>query len=178
MKLTNLTIKDLITPDAKLTFLVGAGCSVDAPSCLPAGKEMMDALIDYTCVESEVPKIKEIKELRFEQLIEILSEKLDPELKIIDFYGLCDKPNLQHFFLAEMMKQGQFVLTTNFDFLIEHALEQSGVPKRQASMYSLFLNVGNLITDDFLPRIKPFLIKLSPNKSLVNLTLKVLVIIF
>jgi len=126
-KHTHLSIKDLITPKAKLTFLVGAGCSVDTPSCLPAGRTMMDVIIDYTCVESEIPKIKELKELRFEQLVEIVSEHLDPELKVIDFYGLCDKPNLQHIFLAEMMKQGQFVITTNFDFLIEHALQKSGV---------------------------------------------------
>ena len=38
MNLTNLTIQDLFTKDAKLTFLVGAGCSVDAPSCLAAGQ--------------------------------------------------------------------------------------------------------------------------------------------
>lgn len=130
MKLTNLTIKDLISPDAKLTFLVGAGCSIDPPSCLPDGKTMMEALINYTCTESEIPKIKKIKELRFEELIGILRARLDPELRIIDFYGLCDTPNLQHFFLAEMMKQGQFVLTTNFDFLIEYALQKSGVPKK------------------------------------------------
>jgi len=131
MKLANLSIKDLITPEAKLTFLVGAGCSIDPPSCLPDGKTMMDAIIDYTCAESEIDKIKKLEGLRFEQLVEILSERLDPELNVIDYYGLCDTPNVQHFFLAEMMKQGQFVLTTNFDFLIEHALQQSGVPKEE-----------------------------------------------
>ena len=59
MKLTNLNINNLITPDAKLTFLVGTGCSVDPPSCLPAGRAMMEAIIDYTCAESEIDKIKE-----------------------------------------------------------------------------------------------------------------------
>jgi len=134
MNLTNLKINDLITPDAKLTFLVGAGCSVDSPSCLPAGRAMMNAIIDYTCAESEIAKIKELKELRFEQLIEIIRDRLDPELKVIDLYGLCDKPNLQHFFLAEMMKNGQFVLTTNFDFLIEYALQHSGIPKGEVKI--------------------------------------------
>lgn len=127
MTLTNLKITDLITPDAKLTFLVGAGCSVDAPSCLPAGRPMMEAIIKYTCVESEVDKLLNINGLRFEHLIEIVRDTLDEELKVIDFYGLCEKPNLQHFFLADSIKRGHFVLTTNFDFLIEHALIQSGV---------------------------------------------------
>ncbi|MFX1354885.1 MAG: tetratricopeptide repeat protein, partial [Promethearchaeota archaeon] len=129
MKLTDLTIKDLITPEAKLTFLVGAGCSIDPPSCLPAGKAMMDAIIDYTCAESEIGKIKKLEDLRFEQLIEIIRDRLDPQLKVIDFYGLCDKPNIQHYFLSEMMKNGQFVFTTNFDFLIEYALQYLGVLK-------------------------------------------------
>ncbi|MFX0033584.1 MAG: tetratricopeptide repeat protein [Candidatus Hermodarchaeota archaeon] len=140
MKLTKLTIKDLITPDAKLTFLVGAGCSVDPPSNLPTGKTMMEALIRYTCAESEIDKLlgkEELEDggklegLRFEQLVEIIRDRLDPELKIIDFYGLCDKPNIQHFFLAEMMKQGQFVLTTNFDFLIEYALQELGITEEK-----------------------------------------------
>lgn len=140
MKLTNLTIKDFITPEAELTFLVGAGCSVNPPSCLPLGRTMIEALINYTCADSEINKIlgkEELEDgskldgLRFEQLIEIVRDRLDPKLKIIDFYGLCDKPNIQHFFLADMIKKGQFVITTNFDFLIEYALLYSGVPKKK-----------------------------------------------
>jgi len=128
MKLTNLSIKDLITPKAKLTFLVGAGCSVDPPSCLPAGRAMMDAIIDYVCIESEIEKIKGLEDLRFEALVEIVRDQLDKNLNIIDFYGECDKPNFQHFFFAELIKKGQFVVTTNFDFLMEYALLESGVP--------------------------------------------------
>ncbi|MFX1259540.1 MAG: SIR2 family protein, partial [Promethearchaeota archaeon] len=131
MKSTPLTIKELFPEDANLTFLVGAGCSVDAPSCLPAGRPMMEAIINYTCAQSEREKILKLKELRFEQVVEIIRDRLDPDLKIIDYYGHCDKPNLQHFFLAGMIKKGHFVMTTNFDFLIEYALLQSGVPKDQ-----------------------------------------------
>jgi len=128
MPITKLKINNLLTKDTKLTFLVGAGCSVDPPSCLPIGHAMMDAIIDYTCAEPEIKQIKELGQLRFEALVEILRDNLDKELKIIDYYGLCDKPNIQHFFLAEMIKRGHFVITTNFDFLIEYALQQSGVP--------------------------------------------------
>jgi len=128
MTLTNLKIRDLISPDAKLTFLVGAGCSVDPPSSLAAGRKMIEDIVEYTCAESEIQKILDLEELRFEQLVEIVRDQLDKELKIIDYYGQCDKPNLQHFFLAEMIKKGNFVMTTNFDFLIEYALQQSGVP--------------------------------------------------
>ena len=129
MTLTNLKIKDLISPDAKLTFLVGAGCSVDSPSSLAAGRKMIEDIVNYTCAESEIQKILDLEELRFEQLVEVVRNWLDKDLKIIDYYGQCDTPNLQHFFLAEMIKNGHFVMTTNFDFLIEYALLNSGVSK-------------------------------------------------
>ncbi|MFX1373054.1 MAG: hypothetical protein ACFFCE_14470 [Promethearchaeota archaeon] len=45
MILSNLKINDLINDNEKLTFLVGAGCSVSAPSCLPAGHAMMEELL-------------------------------------------------------------------------------------------------------------------------------------
>ncbi|MGB5911239.1 MAG: SIR2 family protein, partial [Promethearchaeia archaeon] len=172
MKSTNLKISDLITSDAKLTFLVGAGCSVDPPSCLPTGEKMMKAIIEYTCAESEIQKIFDLEELRFEQLIEIVRDRLDEDLKIIDYYGQCKIPNMQHFFLAEMMKNGHFVLTTNFDFLIEYALQETGVSKEQIvpvitrddfeksqdpyelfelgknSLYKVHGSTKNIITDD------------------------------
>lgn len=126
-KITDLNIGDLLNEMEEVTFLVGAGISVDTPSCQPAGRAMMDAIIDYTCDESEIEEIKGIEDLRFEALIEIVRDRLDNDLKVIDFYELCDKPNLQHFYIADMITKGQFVLTTNFDFLIEHALQQIGI---------------------------------------------------
>ena len=129
MKELNLSFKELLSRDKKLTFLVGAGCSIEAPACLPAGKAMMNSLIQYTCPPNEIQRISNMRDLRFEGLVEIIRDKLDNQLRVIDFYGLCDKPNNQHFFLAEMIKKGHFVLTTNFDFLIEYALIRSNVPK-------------------------------------------------
>ena len=49
----NFSFKDLIENE-QLLFLVGAGCSIDAPSCLPSGWSMMEAIIRYICAESEV----------------------------------------------------------------------------------------------------------------------------
>ncbi len=128
MKLTNLTIKELFTEKAKLTFLVGAGCSVDPPSCLPAVRPMMDAIIKYTCAESEIRKILELEDLRFEVFTNVIHDHMDVKSLIGGYFGQCYKPNLNHFFLAEMINKGHFVMTTNFDFLIEFALLQSGVP--------------------------------------------------
>ncbi len=58
-----------------------------------------------------------------------MRDQLDPNLRIIDYYSECDRPNLQHFFLADMIKKVYFVFTTNFDFLLEYALLQSGIAK-------------------------------------------------
>ncbi|MHA1191450.1 MAG: tetratricopeptide repeat protein [Promethearchaeota archaeon] len=131
MLVSNLTIEDLFSGDEKFSFLIGAGCSIDKPSCLAAGREMMKAIINFCCAESEISKISELEQLRFEQLVEYFRNNIDENLKIIDYYGLCDKPNLQHFFLADMIKKGHFVITTNFDYLIEQALLQSGVPGKK-----------------------------------------------
>ena len=114
-----------------LTFLVGAGCSVDSPSHQPAARTMMDAMIQFACDKEEIETITKLDELRFEALVEILRDNIDEDLKIIDYYGQSDKPNLQHFFLAHMINQGNFVMTTNFDFLIELALLQMGVPREE-----------------------------------------------
>ncbi len=131
MKLTTLKINDLLKLSKKFTFLVGAGCSVSAPSCLPAGYPMMKALINHTCAQSEINDMLELMKLgklRFEALVEIIRDQIDENLKLIDYYNQCDKPNIQHFFLAEMIKSGNFVMTTNFDYLIEYALKHLEVP--------------------------------------------------
>jgi hypothetical protein len=70
-------LKELLGKEQKLTFLIGAGCSVNKPSFLPAGRAMMDALIGYTCAKSEVENIKGLKELRFEALVESLEDYTD-----------------------------------------------------------------------------------------------------
>jgi len=129
LEISAIGIKNLLLSNNDLTFLVGAGCSVDVPSCLPAGRAMMEAIINYTCADSEIDKLLNLKDLRFEQLVEIVRDRIDPELKVIDYYTQCDKPNLQHFFLAQMVKKGNFVMTTNFDFLIEHAMLNSGIQR-------------------------------------------------
>ncbi len=132
MKAVDINLKDLLKENSELTFLVGAGCSVDAPSNLPTGLLMMEAIVNYFFPKSEINKILTFVKsgtLRFEALIEIIGEKLSDKLAIIEYYGLCNKPNAQHFFLAEMIKGGNFVITTNFDFLIEYALLKSCVSK-------------------------------------------------
>jgi tetratricopeptide (TPR) repeat protein len=130
MRLTGLTIQDIFQKNPNKTFLVGAGISTDTPSCLPMGRKMIKAIVKHICAVTEQEKIIDLESLRFEQLVEIVRDRVDPNLKLIDFYGQCDRPNFQHFFLADMIKKGHFVTTTNFDHLIEYALLRSGIPKK------------------------------------------------
>jgi hypothetical protein len=100
MKEVNLSIKDLLGDDKKLTFLVGAGCSIDPPSCLADGFKMMKSIIEYTCDQSEIESVLDFLntgKFRFETLVEIIRDHLDNDLKIIDYYSQCNKPNIQHF---------------------------------------------------------------------------------
>ncbi|GAJ14386.1 unnamed protein product [marine sediment metagenome] len=56
MKLIKNSFKDLIE-NKKLTFLIGAGCSIDKPSSLPSGEEMMNAIIEFSCHKAFIDDI-------------------------------------------------------------------------------------------------------------------------
>ena len=127
MKKVNLDLSEVLKKES-LTFLVGAGCSVDSPSCLPAGRPMMNAIIKHVSHKEDSKKLANLEELRFESLVEIIRDNIDSTLKTIDYYIQCDKPNLLHFFFAKMIETGNFVMTTNFDLLIEHAMIKLGIP--------------------------------------------------
>lgn len=133
MKLIKNGFKDLIE-NKRLTFLIGAGCSIDKPSSLPSGEEMMDAIIEFSCHEAfkdDIDILVKKKELRFEQLVEIFMDLIDNDLQCVKYFSKCSDPNSIHFFLAKMIQKGHFVMTTNFDSLIEHALIKIGIPKDQ-----------------------------------------------
>jgi len=131
VKKSNLNINELFKSEEKLTFLVGAGASVDSPSQLPSASNAMRALIKFFCSKSEVEKILSIQGLSFEALVRILHNSLNGDFEFLDFYLESDKPNIEHFFLADMIKKGHYLATTNFDFLIEHALLQTQYPKKK-----------------------------------------------
>ena len=88
MELQKLTFKDIIQNE-KLTFLVGAGSSTESPSNLPSGREMIEEIIKYSCDESEIENLLKIKSIRFEALVEIVRDRLDTNLRIIDYYAQC-----------------------------------------------------------------------------------------
>ncbi|MFX1536432.1 MAG: tetratricopeptide repeat protein, partial [Promethearchaeota archaeon] len=117
-----LDIKKLLLNGESLTFLVGAGISIEPPSNLMSAWQIMEAIVRFGAIEEAVPKILKIRDLRFEYLIQQFRDGYDNQLKFMEYYERSTQPNLIHQFLAQMIQAGQYVMTTNFDTLIERAV--------------------------------------------------------
>ncbi len=125
----NIDEKDLqkiFEKDGQYTFLVGAGVSMNPPSNLPSALEIAHSLIELCAPENEIDIIKSMENLRYEYMISEIRLLFDNDLKLMDYFELAINPNLIHFFLAYMIKSMQWVVTTNFDNLIEYALLSIG----------------------------------------------------
>ena len=67
--------------------------------------------------------------LRFEVLMaELVYSGLDHQLRVLDCLDQCEYPNYNHYVLADLLRTGHVVLTTNFDRLIEMAYERIRKP--------------------------------------------------
>ncbi|MHA1642797.1 MAG: SIR2 family protein, partial [Promethearchaeota archaeon] len=129
-KSINNHLNFLETPES-LVFLIGAGCSSIEPSNAPIGRKIIETLIKFFLNKSEVKKILSIENIKLEKTLSVLQEVFDENLKIIEYFNEFTNPNLVHFFIARMLKEGSLVMTTNFDPLIELALLRDGVPKKK-----------------------------------------------
>jgi tetratricopeptide (TPR) repeat protein len=118
------TLDDLFEKGLKYTFLVGAGISMNSPSNLPSARSIIRVLLETCIPAEELIKIQSIKGLRYEMIIEQVQNRFDNELKIIDYFEKFTHPNLMHLFLAYAITKTHYVITTNFDYLIEYALKK------------------------------------------------------
>lgn len=118
---SDINLEEIITYDKSLTFLVGAGISMEPPSCLVSALDMMDAIVHYGVTKDAIDEILSLN-LRYEHVIEIFRDHYDSELKIMEYFEEVNESNVIHRFLAKMIREGQYVMTTNFDYLIETAV--------------------------------------------------------
>jgi len=130
-----------------IAFLAGSGISVD--SGLPTARTFNKALARHFCSTkvSRIhlrrllitdPNAEPEKQLRFERVIQVLRDTVDPELSILDVFGSCVRPTFLHWFLARAIQAGSPVFTTNFDSLIEAAyLARSLLFRRQVGRLGL-----------------------------------------
>ncbi len=115
-------IESLFTPKRKYTFLVGAGISMDPPSNMPSARQIVNILLDLCAPEEEIENLLSLEMLRFELVVEKIQEAYEEELKFLDYLEYITEPNLIHLFLGNAITRGNYVVTTNFDYLIERAL--------------------------------------------------------
>lgn len=112
-------------PLSDVVFLCGAGISLDSPTSLPTVYRFVESVLT-NCGLEEDKKTKVLnqfsyKSYRFESLIDEIRKTCDKELVIADVFK-SDSFNEIHSFLANMIKKGASVITTNFDNCIENAL--------------------------------------------------------
>jgi len=115
-------IKDYLLHKNKITFLVGAGISMESPSYLPSARGFSQILLKFVTPMEEFEKISSLEGLRYEMVVERVKNGYDDNLWFMDYLELIKKYNLIHLFLAQLIKLGKNVITTNFDYLIECAL--------------------------------------------------------
>ena len=117
------------------TFLVGAGISLDPPSSLPSASEIVRNVLKEILKDVPDRLVKNLlsnKSVRYEMIIEELI-KFDPDLKFLDYLELVTQPNLLHYFIAHCLLHEYYAATTNFDYLIEHAMYNL-LPKEKYEM--------------------------------------------
>lgn len=116
------------------TVFCGAGISIDQPAGLPSALEVTELLIESLVEDRGLAR--ELRELtlpdrltashaydhiRFETLVEIIQDLLDPTLEVLRFVDYGGSPNEFHLGLAEFASRGAAVVTTNMDCLLEMA---------------------------------------------------------
>ncbi len=116
--------RDLFSENRLYTYLVGAGISMDPPSCIPSARMFVHELFKYYVPEGEIEAISSLESLRYEFLVEKIQNLFDKELKFLDYLSEVTEPNAIHIFLVNMIMRYNYVITTNFDYLIEYALKK------------------------------------------------------
>ncbi|QEE16248.1 tetratricopeptide repeat protein [Promethearchaeum syntrophicum] len=122
LKNINGDLAELLNFKEEYTFLAGAGVSMDSPSNLPSAFDILKNLISIYGPEEEYNNLISIKDLKFESIIDHINRSYDENVVFLDYFNLQHHPNFNHFFLARAILKNHYVITTNFDYMIEYAL--------------------------------------------------------
>jgi len=141
-------IEVIFPKEEKYSFLGGAGISMDAPTNMPSAPQIVKTLLEFCVPSEELEKVLSLKMLRYELVVEII-QAYDEDLRFLDYLELVEEPNLMHLFLANMICQGHYVVTTNFDYLIEYALKRILKKKEHFNIYPI------ITKDDFIALQNP-----------------------
>ena len=142
-------ISDLFSLDDDYTFLAGAGVSMDPPSSIPSARAMVKDLFQCCIVPEEIATISSLDLLRYEMVVEAVEKYVDKDLKFLDYLDSATEPNMLHYFLARAIDRGYHVITTNFDYLVEHALLNIIPRERYGDIHAVIMR------EDFLKYQEP-----------------------
>ncbi len=125
MEYSNI-LKEISDGIKRKEFAVFCGAGISFNSGLPGAKELKQCILEKLMDnEDDVEEIMSSK-LPFEAFMEVLAENFDIS-KILDIFKQGE-PTANHIFIAKLAKAGliKTIATTNFDMLIEAALEKEG----------------------------------------------------
>ncbi len=131
---------------SKMVFFVGAGISVG--SGLPNFQQLSKKVIqDITGDKLEDRESEFLSQnLRPEVILQIAVEELGSIILRSLQMLVNHKPNPNHFFLAEALRQGDWVFTTNQDGLIEKAAEARSINFRRCYEDTQFEEYGKCVS--------------------------------
>ncbi|MFX1365467.1 MAG: tetratricopeptide repeat protein [Promethearchaeota archaeon] len=155
-------IESLFTPKSKYTFLVGAGISMDPPTNMPSAIQIVKGLLELCAPQEEIKNLLSLDMLRYELVVEKIQDIFDEDLRFLDYLENVTEPNLIHMFLANIITRGNYVITTNFDYLIEQALlrvlddqwHQDILPIITKEDYIFYRDPDNLVKSNKYPIFK------------------------
>ena len=120
-------------------IFIGAGISANPPTFFPIAGSIISQLLKAIAPDDESLKdlfvLADSKRnckrnpgdyIRFELLLDIIQQIADKELSILKMVDIFNEPNPLHFLLAKRAMMGDIVVTTNFDSLIEEAIQRLG----------------------------------------------------
>ena len=127
-------VQRFIQAKPRLVLLIGAGVSI--PSGIPASGDFLSSVLSILTGDKETKSYlgalcdaerrdrKNASDfVRFESLMELVQSRVDPTLSILDYLTKPFDPSYGHRVVAELMVRGHYVLTTNFDNLLECACD-------------------------------------------------------
>jgi len=121
----------------KMVLFVGAGISRDSgvPTFGELNEELIRSIGGGKLKEDECELLSKDIRLRPEVVLQIGVEELGSEVIESLEMVLGYNPNYNHLFLAEALRQGNWVFTTNFDNLIEEACQQREIDLKDKVCY-------------------------------------------
>ncbi|MEG3617265.1 SIR2 family protein [Magnetovibrio sp. PR-2] len=124
----------------QLRFLVGAGISIDSPSCIPPAGPILDVIFEWLSAGDQtlLDRLHERARpgnrhtpfdfLRFEAVIQAIAQPTPSIVKHLRVLETAGVSNSTHLFLALLSQRGNRILTTNFDTRFEETEDFNEVP--------------------------------------------------